>query len=173
MKIVTTNSKTKKDNDFNVEIGLDDAEQWSDEKLAQVKAFVKDQSNKRSPERKLKNEILSIQYQMEAYLEDNDIKANKLCTLETFLDSYLDTLNLTFKKFAISIDTTDGNLKKYIIGERKFNIDLALKFAHFFHTTPDLWLKVQIKNELIELNKNKVHTKKYSKYNYENFLELS
>jgi len=35
MKIVNTISKTKKDNDFNVEIGLDDAKQWSDEKLAQ------------------------------------------------------------------------------------------------------------------------------------------
>jgi hypothetical protein len=59
MKIAKTISKAKKHNDFNVEIGLDDAKQWSDEKLAQVKAFVRDQSNKRSPERKLKNEILA------------------------------------------------------------------------------------------------------------------
>ena len=86
MKIATANSKTKKGNDFNVEVGLDDAKQWSDEKLAQIKAFVKDQSNKRSPERKLRNELLSIQYQMEAYLDDNDIKVTKLCTLKTFLD---------------------------------------------------------------------------------------
>lgn len=170
MKIANTISKEKKGNDFNVEIGLDDAKQWSDEKLAQIKAFVKDQSNKRSPERKLKNELLSIQYQMEAYLDDNDIKANKLCTLETFLDYYLDTLNLTFKRFAMSIDMTDGNLKKYLIGERKFSIDLALRFSHFFHTSPDLWLKVQIKNELIELNRNKTQTRKYSKYDYEKVL---
>jgi len=172
MKSANTISKTKKANDFDVAIGLDDAKQWSDEKLAQVRAFVKDQSNKRSPERKLKNEMLSIKYQMEAYLDDNDIKANKLCTLETFLDYYLDTLNLTFKKFAISIDMTDGNLKKYLSGDRKFSIDLALKFAHFFHTSPDLWLKVQIKNQLIELSKNSIQTKKYSKYDYEKILVL-
>jgi len=114
--------------------------------------------------------MLSIKYQMEAYLDDNDIKVNKLCTLETFVDYYLDTLNLTFKKFAISIDMTDGNLKKYLVGDRKFSIDLALKFAHFFHTSPDLWLKVQIKNELIELSKNSSQTKKYSKYDYEKVL---
>lgn len=172
MKIAHTIPKTKKDNDFNVEIGLDDAKQWSDEKLSKIKAFVRNQSNKRNPERKLKNEMLTIKYQMEAYLDDKDIKANGLCTLETFLGYYLETLNLTFKKFATSIDMTDGNLKKYLSGDRKFSIDLAMKFAHFFHTTPDLWLKVQIKNQLIELNTNKVQTKKYRKYNYEKALEL-
>src|SRR5205809_5490887 len=160
MKTAIAIPKTKKNNDFNVEIGLDDAKQWSDEKLAQVKAFVKDQSNKRSPERKVKNEMLAIKYQMESYLEDNDVKVDELRTLETFLAYYLDTLNLTFKKFAISIDMTDGNLKKYLSGDRKFTIDLALKFAHFFHSTPDLWLKVQIKNQLIELGKNKAQSKK-------------
>jgi addiction module HigA family antidote len=165
-----TQIKKNKDNDFKVEIGLNDAREWSDEKLARVKAFIKDESNKRTPERRLKNEILSIRYQMEEYLENNVIDSRHRLTLETFLNSYLKILNLTLRKFATSIDTTDANLKKYISGERKFNIDLAMKFAHFFHTTPDLWLKVQIKNELDKLNQERKQMKKYKKYDYEKVL---
>lgn len=170
MKKPNVISKTGKDTPFNVEIGLAEPAHWNEEKLSAIKSFVIEQSNKRSPQRKLKNKMLAIKYQMEAYLDDADIRADKICTVETFLDYYLQTLNLTFKKFAISIDTSDGNLKKYLSGDRKFNIDLAMKFACFFHTTPDLWLKVQIKNQLIELSINKGETKKYSKYNYEKVL---
>lgn len=161
--------KEKKEN-FDIEIGLNDDKDWDDEKLAQLKAFVKNESENRTPERRLKNEILSIKYQMEEYINNNEDKIKVIYTLEMFLNIYLKTLNLTLKKFAQSIDTTDGNLKKYLSGDRKFNTDLALKFAHFFHTTPDLWLKIQIKNELIRLNEEKTQIKKYEKYNYEKII---
>ena len=128
-------TKKSKDNDFDVEIGLKDGKEWSDDKLAKIKAFVKNHSDKRTPERKLKNEMLAIKYQMESYIDNEDVTERNLISLETFLDSYLAVLNLTLKKFANSIDTTDGNLKKYLSGDRKFNIDLALKFSSFFHTT--------------------------------------
>ncbi len=163
-------TKKRKNNDFDVEIGLKNDKEWSDDKLAKIKAFVKSHSDKRTPERKLKNEMLTIKYQMESYIDDGDITERNLISLETFLDSYLTILNLTLKKFANSIDTTDGNLKKYLSGDRKFNIDLALKFSSFFHTTPDLWLQVNIKNELLSLKKEKKHISKYKKYDYEKIL---
>jgi plasmid maintenance system antidote protein VapI len=163
-------SKKKKDNDFNVEIGLKNGKEWSDDKLAKVKAFVKSHSDKRTPDRKLKNEMLTIKYQMEEYIENENINEKSVISLESFLGSFLEVLNLTFKKFASSIDTTDGNLKKYLSGDRKFNTDLALKFSSFFHTTPDLWLKVNIKNELLSLKKEKKQISKYKKYNYEKVL---
>jgi len=71
-----------------------------------------------------------------------------------------------------SIDTTDANLKKYLSGERKFSHDLAFKFSNFFHTTPDLWLKVNIKNELLILKKEKKQATKYKKYDYEKVFAL-
>ncbi|MGV8830319.1 MAG: helix-turn-helix transcriptional regulator, partial [Breznakibacter sp.] len=77
----------------------------------------------------------------------------------------LEVLNLPFRKFAICLDTTDSNLKKYVMGERKFNKDLALKFSHFFHTPADLWLKLQLKNELFDLKKKK-ETKLKEKNDY-------
>ncbi len=163
-------NKVNKDKDFNVEIGLKDGKEWSDDKLAKIKAFVKSHSERRTPERKLKNEMLAIKYQMESYIDNEEINQRNLIPLETFLDSYLSVLNLTLRKFANSIDTTDGNLKKYLSGDRKFNIDLALKFSSFFHTTPDLWLQVNIKNELLSLQKEKKHISKYRKYDYEKVL---
>ncbi len=161
------NVKKDKITNFNIEIGDNDSNEWSDETLAKVKALVKSESSKRTPERILRNEILSIQYQMEEYIENSGIDKKDILTLERFLNIYLKTLNLTLKRFAQSIDTTDGNLKKYISGERKFNTDLAMKFAYFFHTPPDIWLKIQIKNELIELEKEKEKISKYKKYDYE------
>ena len=86
------------------------------------------------------------------------------------LNLYLEILNITFRKFATSIDTTDSNLKKYLSGERKFSTDLAFKFSNFFHTTPDLWISIDVKNELINLKAQKKQIGKYRKYDYEKIL---
>lgn len=163
--------RKKKDPDFKVEIGLNKGEDWNENKLADMKAFIKRNASTRSPEQKLKNELLSIYYQMEEYLEKNDIA--RTLTLNDFINAYLKVLKLSFKKFAYSIDSTDGNLKKYLSGERKFNIDLAMKFGYFFHTTPDIWLKIQIKNDMRQLNKEKKQVNKYKKYSYTNVLETA
>ena len=110
----------------------------------------------------IQTRLMSLRFEIEEYLNDNP---SKLLTLESVVSNFLIVLNLPFRKFAMFLDTTDSNLKKYVTGERKFNIDLALKFGHFFHTSPELWLKLQLKNELIELN-NKKETKQYAKYDY-------
>jgi plasmid maintenance system antidote protein VapI len=96
----------------------------------------------------------------------------KFYSIEAFLEDYLKVLNLTFKKFAVSIDTTDSNLKKYLSGQRKFNIDLAMKFGYFFHTSPELWLRVYTKNEFYLLTKEKSKASKYKKYDYLKVVEL-
>ena len=143
---------------------------WSAAEMAQAKAFAKAHHAQRTPERKLKNEMLSIQYRMEHYINTEKNGEKNTISLEEFLSDYLKALDITFKKFAQAIDTTDGNLKKYLSGERKFNTDLAFKFASFFHTTPDVWLRVNIKNELLELKKVKNQLSKYKKYDYEKVL---
>ena len=162
--------KKQKDSDFKIEIGLQDGKRWNDEKLAKVNAIVKSISEKRTPERKLKNEMLTIKFLIKEYLDNESLNEKDLISLESFLNMYLKVLSITLKKFATLIDTTDSNLKKYLSGERKFNTDLALKFGHFFHTTPDLWLKVNIKNELIQFKKEKKQSGKYRKYDYESLV---
>jgi plasmid maintenance system antidote protein VapI len=110
--------------------------------------------------------MLAIRYQIESYVNDEKVSEKNMVPLETFIDMYLETLNITFKKFAYSLDSTDANLKKYLSGDRKFSTDLAFKFASFFHTTPALWMGVYIKNELLALEKEKKQLSKYKKYDY-------
>jgi plasmid maintenance system antidote protein VapI len=157
--------------DFDVEIGLPENETWDKAKLTQIKTIARQLHGQRSPERKIKNQILAIRYQMEEYLESKDV--NTFQSINDFVKLYLGVLNISFKKFALVLETTDGNLKKYMSGERKFNIDLAMKFGHFFHTPAELWLNISIKNELMELKNEKKAAKKYEKYNYEKILEFN
>ncbi len=164
--------KTVKENDFNVEIGLKDGQEWSADKLTQTKKLIKELAAKRSPERLLKNEFLAIQYKMEEYAEANEKHITKSIPLETFLHEYLETLNISFRKFAIAIDMNDANLKKYITGERKFNPDLARKFGRFFHISPITWMKVYQLNDLIKLRTEKIE-KRYDKYDFRKVAQVS
>ena len=157
-----TTIKDKTPIKLKLEIGTNKPKQWTESEIARLKTFANDNAKRRSDEQKTYNRLMSLRYEIEEYLNDNP---SKLLTLENVVSNYLIVLNLPFRKFAIYLDTTDSNLKKYVTGERKFNKDLALKFGHFFHTSPELWLKLQLKNELIEL-KNKKETKQYEKYDY-------
>jgi plasmid maintenance system antidote protein VapI len=157
--------KTEKKKKHSAEMNIRPKE-WNKPELAHVKGFIKAHQTKRTPEQKLKTQMLAIRYQIESYVNDEKVSEKNMVPLETFIDMYLETLNITFKKFAYSLDSTDANLKKYLSGDRKFSTDLAFKFASFFHTTPALWMGVYIKNELLALEKEKKQLSKYKKYDY-------
>jgi plasmid maintenance system antidote protein VapI len=147
--------------------------EWSAEEMVQVKAFVKAHHAQRTPERKLKNNMLSIQYRMEYYTDSEKITEKELISLEEFLQMYLKVLGISFTKFAQSIDANARSLKNCLSGDRRFNAELACKFSHFFRTTPDLWMKIYVKNQLLCLEKDRKNFHKYKKYNYENFVKLT
>jgi len=141
---------------------------WSDRKQEGLKDFILLHSKKQSDERKLRNELLSIQFQIEDYITSNNYNT-KLKILD-FIKMYLKTLNVTQKKLADLFEMKDSNLHKYLIGERKLNANIVLKLSSFSHTTPEHWLRVQVKNELIEISKERENTGKYQKYDYRNLL---
>lgn len=162
--------KEKLSTGFRVEIGTREPKKWSSEEVATLKQQAKTIAQRRSKEQGLKNELMAIQFELEDYLKEY-AESKKLLTLENAVASYLRVLKIPFKRFAIHLDTTDGNLKKYLNGERRFNTDLALKFGHFFHTRPELWLQLQLKNELLELKKEKQQVRRYEKYDYRKEVE--
>jgi plasmid maintenance system antidote protein VapI len=86
---------------------------------------------------------------------------------------YLKTLRVTQKNLANLFEMKDSNLHKYLVGERKLNTSLVLKLSSFSHTPPEHWLRVEVKNELIEITKEKEKTEKYRKYDYRNLLVTS
>lgn len=144
---------------------------WNDEKKTSLKEFITTHSQKQSEERRIKNELLSIQYKIEDYIESEDI-SDRLRVLD-FVKLYLKTFNVTHKRLADLFEMQDSNLHKYLVGKRKLNAGLVLKLSSFSHLKPEYWLRVEVKNELIEITKEKEKSKDYKKYDYRNLLVAS
>ena len=144
---------------------------WKDKNKEGVKEFISSHSAKQSKERMLTNRLLSIQYKLEDYIQ-NDSDDEEVLKILDFVKMYLKALNLTKKKLATYFEMRDSNLQKYLSGERKLNAEVVLKLSAFSHTKPEHWYRVQIKNELIELNKEKQKIANYQKYDYRNLVEI-
>lgn len=67
----------------------------------------------------------------------------------------------------------ESNLHKYLVGERKLNPSLVLKLSSFSHLNLEYWLRVEVKNELIEIKKERARNNDYQKYDYRNLLATS
>ena len=67
----------------------------------------------------------------------------------------------------------DSNLHKYLVGERKLNPSLVLKLSSFSHLNPEYWLRIEVKNELIDIKKERNQNNSYQKYDYHNFLVIA
>ena len=59
------------------------ADIWNEEKNKSLTTFIQFHSGQQTEERKLRNELLSIQYQIEDYIETENI-SNKLRLLDFF-----------------------------------------------------------------------------------------
>ena len=141
---------------------------WNDEKKVGLKDFVLSHSKKQSKDRKLRNELLAIQYQIEDYIENENYN-DKLRILD-FVKMYLNTLNISLRKLAALFEMKDSNLHKYLTGERKLNADIVMKLSSFSHIKPEYWFRIEVKNELIEIYKETEKTQDYQKYDYRNLL---
>ncbi|WP_026710196.1 helix-turn-helix domain-containing protein [Flavobacterium filum] len=141
---------------------------WNEEKRSGLKEFISSHSAKQSKERILKNKLLSIQYKLEDYIQ-NDTDDQVLRILD-FVKMYLKELKITKKELADYFEMKDSNLHKYLSGERKLNAKVVLKLSTFSHTKPEQWYRVQIKNELRELKKENIEN--YKKYDYRNLMEI-
>jgi antitoxin HigA-1 len=153
----------------NKEIQVDDI--WNDKKNNDLKDFISTHSAKQSKERLLTNQLLSIQYKLEDYIQNESDDTEVLKILD-FVKMYLKVLNLTKKELATYFEMRDSNLHKYLSGERKLNAKLVLKLSTFSHTKPEQWYRVEIKNELIELKKEKANVDLYKKYDYRNLVRI-
>lgn len=143
---------------------------WEEGKVNKLRRFIVTESKKQTPERKLRNELLSIKYQMQDYIEKDKIETEM--RILDFVKLYLKLLKITQRELATVFQMKDTNLYKYLIGERKLNPDIVLKLSSFSHTQPELWYYIQTKNELYVLRKEKAKLKEYKKYDYRNFVSL-
>ena len=147
---------------------LKESEIWDKDKLKTIKEFILAESKKQSPERKLRNQLLSIQYLMQDYIKQE--KVEKEMRVLDFVKLYLQLLNISQRDLASSFGMKDTNLYKYLTGERKLNVDIVFKLSSFSHTQPELWYMIQVKNELDELRKEKEKMREYKKYDYKKLI---
>ena len=143
---------------------------WNEEKLNSINEFVKEHAKNQSKERKIKNKLLSIQFKLEDYIEKESIDEDKVINILDFIKMYLKVLGITKKDLAKYFGMKDSNLHTYLTGKRKLNPDIVLKISSFSRTNPEYWYRVQVKNELVKLKREKV--KDYKKYDYENLLSI-
>jgi len=141
---------------------------WNEQKQDELKKFILSHSDKQTRERKIKNELLSIRFQIEDYIGNEHTDRPKM--IREFVKMYLKAFNLSQRRLAELFEMESSNLHKYLVGDRKLNPGMILKLSTFTHTSPELWLRLQVKNELIEINREKEHNKEYRKYDYENLL---
>ena len=86
---------------------------WNDKKKEGLKEFITSRSAKQSKERILTNKLLSIQYKLEDYIQNESDEEDVLKILD-FVKMYLKALNLTKKKLATYFEMRDSNLQKYL-----------------------------------------------------------
>lgn len=163
---MSTTIKTKKGAKARREIA--DNQIWEKEKIRKVREFISTESRKQSQERVLRNQFLSIQYQMQDYVERERVEREM--RILDFVRLYLKLLKISQKDLASCFEMKDTNLYKYLIGERKLNADIVFKLSSFSHTEPELWYMIQIRNELDALRREKEKMKEYKKYDFKNLI---
>ena len=123
-----------------------------------------------SKEDLLVTKLIAIQYKLEDYIQNED--DNNVIEILDFVKMYLKAFGLTKKELASYFEMQDSNFHKYLSGARKLNAELVLKLSTFSHTKPEYWYRVEIKNELIALRKEKSNLDYYKKYDYRNLIAI-
>jgi len=130
------------------------------------KAIV-EHAKKQSPEERIKIELFSLKLQIENYI--NKTEPDEIINAGEFLGKYLKAIKVKNKVFAKYIDLEESNLSSIIKGRRKINTDLAFKLGQMFDLDPNLWLLIQSKNELLQVDRKRIL--KYKKYKLEELLK--
>lgn len=137
---------------------------WSNDEFQEIDAYIKALYDAQSPKEKLDNVILGVCAEMENYLENENISEVKPVGyfLEAFMKAFKSFAGITQKRMAEHWDITAPNLRKYIKGDRSLGVELALKIATTFNTSAQLWLDVQSKNQLLEIEEYKDFKDRYA-----------
>lgn len=125
-----------------------------------LKEVIAKEAKQQSEDELLENTLLSVRFQMESYLKNED---NSIIEVGFFLKEFLRKLGIKNKFFAEYIGFQESNLSALFKGKRKISPDLAIKLGKIFRVNPILWIHIQSKNEVLKLkNENKEIYQEYS-----------
>ena len=110
-------------------------------------------------------EMYTLKLEMIQYLRTNNLKTR---SVGYYLKQALTRLKIKQNKFAAYIDLKPPNLTKIIKDQRKINMEQALIFEKIFQIDAEIWLRIQTKKELADLEK--VNKKEYKNYSLEDLV---
>ena len=67
---------------------------------------------------------------------------------EVLLEDFLKPLGLSQYRLAQDIGVTPIRISQIVKGQRSITVDTAMRLARYFSTSPDVWLKLQIRYDL-------------------------
>lgn len=120
-----------------------------------------------SEEERMKIRIKGLKYRMESYL--NDMSPEASIPVGLFLKELVEITKVSNKDFAAYIGLKNTNLSALYRGTRKINHDLAMKLGYIFDIDPGLWLHIQNKVELLEIQSQ--NQKEYQRYQLQDLLK--
>ena len=140
----------------------------SDEEYKLIKGRIDSFLETQSPKQKIENKILSLKYKMEDYIDQKE--PENILFVGSFIRELLDIINIKDKNFAEYIGFSKYDFSKIVNGKRKLNSDLAIKLGQIFKIKPNLWIEIEIKNELFFLEKEK--NNEYKKYSLDYLINI-
>jgi len=127
---------------------------------------IAEQAARHSDEQKMHTKIRGVTYRMESYLADQ--RPGDMGSVGSFLKELVEIIGVSHKAFATYIGYQNTNLSALYNGSRRINHDLALKLGHIFDMDPALWLHLQNKWELQQIQQEKPQT--YQQYQLKDLL---
>lgn len=156
----------RKNREFDDVIGLNKEMLLTKDEHIQVREYRRKLYEDRSNEDKINDILTGFRFSLKNYAENED--PDDVILLGHFLNKLLKKLNIKKGVFAEYIDISPRNINKYFNGDRKFSIDNALKLEKLFDVHAEIFLEIQIKNELIQTKRSKEGA--YDKFNLKDLL---
>ena len=110
-------------------------------------------------------EMYTLKLKMINYLKGDN---PNIRSVGFYLKQALTRLKIKQNKFAAYIDLKPPNLTKILKDQRKINMEQALIFESIFQIDAEIWLRIQTKKELSDLEK--IKQKEYKKYTLEDLV---
>lgn len=118
------------------------------EDFKSLKVLIKKTYEGQEEQEIINNGLLSVRFQMEAYLTSSDV--NDIIIAGEFIEKFLKIINVKKKQLSDYVGYEYSNLIALIKGRRKINSDLAIKLGQIFRVDPVIWLHIESKNELLK-----------------------
>lgn len=128
---------------------------------------VQEHYKKREKKDIIRTKLISIRLQMKTYVSTSS--PSEIKTSGFFLKKFIKSIGIKNKEFANFINIEEPNLSAILNGKRRINTDLALILGLVFNINPNIWLQIQIKNDLILIQKQAPKDSK--RYSIENLLK--